>query len=339
MVVGMVLIGSSRLVAQVPAPEPVPASGAAVLAGKGLKREGNLFLLADEIAARTTLNQFQVQLQRLNAEAAAVRLAGQAGAQRLDALAASERNLQAREIDLDTYIFRLSGSTDPNAPFQVNQARLMLQEARNQLREVSNSRVLEESEQRGRSQRLTALAGEVAAVEEGVGRIINQLEQAYQVLANDPEVDAAIRDLNRRGGPWATLGPQASAPARLAAMAERELADRGLAIDRKKKLVFVVGEAEFNAGSHRAWLLTQQLKGEKAGQSRRELAGLVPRLATFVEHAERTRSGMERDPVVASALAEYTRATGMKPKLTPSAEYTKNAKRIPDFQKLAGPGT
>jgi hypothetical protein len=104
-------------------------------------------------------------------------------------------------------------------------------------------------------------------------------------------------------------------------------------------LVFVAGEAEFSAGSHRAWVLTQQLKGEKANQSRRELEALVPRLARFVEHAELTRAAMARDPAVATALAEYTRATGMKLRLTASAEYTKNAKRIPEFQKLAGPGT
>jgi hypothetical protein len=334
------IVASAGAVAHAQPPRPADGGRSAAdataaegtLAARGLRRVGNLYLLQAERDAQAKLRDLR---RRLAAKAGEMKNAARAAAQAQAQLDGIQGRMAELQNQRDQFVFFLNNQAP--APQPAAQARLELRRI-NDLITQTNIRVAT-LEQNAQNYALQAsnLEEEARQAQGELDDLVADLEAQYREVAADAEVFEALMAVNRRGRPWATLGPEAGASGRLAQLAERALTGAGLHVDARKRTAAAAGEAEFNAACHKAWVLGQRLKGREADAARAELAALVPTLRPMADEIRAVYDALPRDRLAADAVAEYAAATKVRLRAGPSADFTKNLGRLEELERLAEP--
>jgi hypothetical protein len=316
-----------------------PPDAEAVLAGRGLRRVANLYLLEPaETAFRLAADQNRDAVARLQAEAGTILQGQQRGELRWVRIT---RQIQDLEFQLDERIRDAQRQAErnraPSSPFDgINQQIRDLRDLIGRLRTDAGALA---SEQRQRARRLEDLRVEIAGREDEVRRRAEELAALYRRLAGDPEVVRALKELNRPAGPWVMIGPASEYEANVVKFARLVLADAGLRLDAKRsQLSLAAAEAEAGNLGHRLWVLRRDLPKGPAGVGyRAQMAELVERLRRRIEEIQQSYATLLGDPLILKAIAKCGQSLGKPLRVTPSPDFDKEVKRLPEFEAALRP--
>lgn len=307
-----------------------------VLASRGLRRIGNLYLLEAEITAREDSARDRVAVQRLQAEAASVQRAGQLAEQQLGGMTRQVQDLQVRRDELIRLDQQLINRGDPADALQIEGIRAEIRNLQDQINQLGTSRALVESELRRHSQQLEQVRADLFQRDAEARRRAQDLAFAYTRLAGDSQVFKALKELNRTANPWVMIGPESEYNTRVGQLARSILADAGLQLDPRQLQISVVAEKEVKDLGHRAWILQQKLLGQPEAAERQEMAQVVDQLRRRIEEVQGIYAKLPLDPLIAAAIEQCNLALprGKRFRIAPTADFVKEVKRLPEFEGM-----
>ena len=164
----------------------------------------------------------------------------------------------------------------------------------------------------------------------------------------DPEVLAALKQVNRTARPWAMIGPEWDYDKNVAALAQDILKQAGLEVNSttvskrsgkrttKVKVARVslsAREKEIRTLGYQIRLLEPKLSDPQAAELRRTTAAAVARLKKAISEAQRRYKSLSDDPLITSAIEIAAPGATFEP----TDDLKNYAKRLPIFEKLVAP--
>ena len=326
--------------------------GNAVLTSRGLTRVGNLYLLKAEIDAHEVIKEGEDKLGRLEAQGKTLRQTIAEDQERLSNTDQDLRTQQQERDNLNLQKQRLSNqllnSEDENGrTFIRNQIQQIDNQVRNKqdsIDRLNQSGSLAQSQLQNQQSRLRDLETTYRSEKSSYEQRFGSLKAKYQPFHNDPEVIAALKQLNRSSRPWVMIGPHWEYDNHVRSLAQLVLNDAGLEASyttvskhvghrstkvRVPRVSLAKQEKEIRAAGYQARVLESKLTGPDGAANRQTMAAAVARLKKGIAEVQSAYPKLSKDPLVTSAIEHF--APGAT--LEPSDDFKNYAKRLPELEK------
>jgi predicted nucleic acid-binding Zn-ribbon protein len=326
--------------------------GNAVLNSRGLTRVGNVYLLKAEIDAQAAIKDGEDKLRLLEAQGETLRQTIKDDQERLSSMDRDLRQQQQQRGQLNLQKRRLRdqsfASQDANTQTsldnkiqQIDNQATTNQESINRL---NQSIPLAQSQLRNEQSRLRDLETTYRLEKASDDQRFGSLKAQYQPLHNDPEVLAALKQLNRSARPWVMIGPQREYDNHVKSLAQIVLNDVGLEATQTlvsrgvghratrfwvRKVSLAKQEKEIRAAGYQARVLESKLTGPDGAANRKKMSAAVAQLKKGLAEVQKAYTELQKDPLVTSAIENVGQGTILEP----SDDFKNYARRLPELEK------
>ena len=239
-------------------------------------------------------------------------------------------------------------SQDENSQtFIKNQIRQIDNQIRNKqdsIDRLNQSGSLAQSQLRNQQSRLRDVETSYRSGKSSYEQKFGSLKAKYQPFHNDPEVLAALKQLNRSARPWVMIGPHWEYDNHVKSLAQMVLNDAGLETSyttvskrvgrrttkvRVPRVSLAKQEKEIRAAGYQARVLESKLTGPDGAANRQKMSAAVAQLKKGIAEVQKAYTELRKDTLVTSAIEQFAPGTTLEP----SDDYKNYAKRLPELEK------